>query len=68
MLANPEKLRSEVMALRVTPRLKTVIEYAAETAGIAPSLMAYQLVLEGLAHRMLTPSVSAHEVNQGRRA
>lgn len=68
MLANPEKLRSEVMALRVTPRLKTVIEYAAETAGISPSLMAYQLVLEGLANRMLTPQVSGHEVHQGRRA
>lgn len=66
MLANPEKLRSEVMAVRVTPRLKSVIEYAAESAGIAPSLMAFQLMLEGLEHRLLTPSVSANEVNQGR--
>ena len=67
MLANPEKLRSEVMALRLTPRLKNVIEFAAEEAGIAPALMAYQLMLEGLSARMLTP-VSTNEVSQGRRA
>ncbi len=67
MLANPEKLRSEVMAVRFTAKDRGVIEYAAETAGIAPALMAYQLVMEGLAARMLTP-VSGSEANQGSRA
>jgi hypothetical protein len=67
MLANPEKIRSEVMAVRFTPTVRTVIEYAAEQAGIAPALMAYQLVLEGLAQRMLTP-VNQGEAHQGRRA
>lgn len=66
MLADPTKLRSIAMNIRFTERERAVIDWAAEQAGISPSLFAYQCLREGLAQRMAVLDDS--EAQQGRAA
>lgn len=66
MLADPTKLRSVAMHLRFTERERAVIDWAAEQAGVSPSLFAYQCLREGLAQRIA--AVDNTEREQGRAA
>lgn len=64
MLADPKKLRSCPMNIRFTERERAVIEWAAEQAGVSPSLYVYQLFREGLSERMAV--LDGAEVGIGR--
>lgn len=65
MLANPQKLRDETMNLRMTRDEKTVVNWAAEKAGISPALYAYRLFQFAL-HQQLALEMS--EDKEGRTA